>query len=198
MEILRSYGPIARLWFGPVLVVGLTDPDDIEIVVKHDKVCSRGFVAMKLLGGAFRNGLLHLDGEDWRRHRKIISSSLQINILETFVENFAKNSDILANKLKAIADGITAHDIAPYLMLCSLDIICQTSFRMNMNVQTGIDESTLNNLTVIIDTMALRFLKPWLLIDWIFNASELGKKYNEAIQCVHGIMINEIVKKKMV
>jgi hypothetical protein len=64
-----------------------------------------------------------------------------------------------------------------------------------MNVQTGNDESTLNNFTVIIDTMALRYLKPWLLIDWIFNASELGKKYNEAFQCVHGIMINEIVKK---
>jgi hypothetical protein len=33
-EFARSYGPIARLWFGPVLVVLLTDPDSIERVVK--------------------------------------------------------------------------------------------------------------------------------------------------------------------
>jgi hypothetical protein len=47
MEIARSYGPIAREWVGPVLVVVLTDPDCIESVVKHDKVCSRGYLARK-------------------------------------------------------------------------------------------------------------------------------------------------------
>jgi hypothetical protein len=194
-ETARPYVPIVRLWFGPILVVVLTDPDNIETVVKHDKIGRSGYMAKKLLEKSGRNGLFYLDGQDWRRHRKIVSTALQINILETFVENFAKNSDILANKLKAIADGITAHDIAPYLMRCSLDIIYQTSSRINTNVQTGMDESTLNNFTIIIDTIALRFLKPWLLIDWIFNASELGNKCNKAIQCVHGIMINEIVKK---
>jgi hypothetical protein len=78
-----------------------------------------------------------------------------------FVENFAKNSDILANKLKATADGITAHDIATYLMSCSLEIMYQTSSRMNTNVQNSNDESTLNTFTIIIDRIALRFLKPW-------------------------------------
>jgi cytochrome P450 len=42
----------------------------------------------------FRNGLLYLDGEEWRRHRKIVSAALHINILETFVEKKKKNSDI--------------------------------------------------------------------------------------------------------
>ena len=46
-EIARSYGPIARLWFGPVLVVVLTDPDCIESVVKYDKLCSRGYLLKK-------------------------------------------------------------------------------------------------------------------------------------------------------
>jgi hypothetical protein len=45
--IARSYGPIARLWFGPVLRVVLTDPDCIESVLKHDKLDSRGYLARK-------------------------------------------------------------------------------------------------------------------------------------------------------
>jgi cytochrome P450 family 4 len=190
METVGSYGPIVRLWFGSVLVVVLTDPDNIETVVKHYKIGNRGYVARKLSKPAFRNGLLCLVGEDWRRHRKIVSSDLHINILEKFVENLVKNSDILANKLKALADGITAHDIAPYLTRCSLDIICQTSSGINMNVQTGNNESTLNNFTFIINTIALRFLKPYLFIDWIFNASELEKKYNKVIPYENGIMTN--------
>jgi hypothetical protein len=68
-----------------------------------------------------------------------------VNILETFVENFAKNSDILVNNLKAITDGVTAHNIALYLMRCTLDIIIQTAFRTDINAQNDNDDSTLNS-----------------------------------------------------
>jgi len=91
-EFARSYGPIARLWVGPVLIVALTEPDNIENVVKHDKLCNRGYLVSKSMEKFFRNGLLKTDGEDWRRHRKIVSSALHINILEIFVESFAKTS----------------------------------------------------------------------------------------------------------
>ena len=177
MEIVRCYGPNARLWFGPVLLVLLTDPDGIESVIKHDKVGSRGYVIRKTWEKIFRNGLLHLDGEEWRRHRKIVAAALHTNILEGFVENFAKNSEILANKLKALADGITAHDIVPYFGRCSLDIIIQASCRVDFKSQNVSDESAMNNITTMVDTTSERVMKPWLLIDWIFNATELGKKY---------------------
>jgi len=120
--------------------------------VKHDKLCSRGYIIRKLTEQVFRNGLFYIDGDEWRRHRKIVSAALHINILEMFVENFAKNSDILANKLKALADGITAHDIAPYLIRCTLDIIIQTSSTLDINAQNGKNDSALNNNTIVVDT----------------------------------------------
>ena len=195
-EFARSYGSIARLWIGPVLLVGLTDPDKIEYVVKHDQLLTRGYLIRKLSESVFRNGLLCIDGDKWRRHRKIVSAALHINILETFVENFAKNSDILANKLKALADGITAHDIAPCLKRCTLDIILQTSSRLDINAQNDNDDTTLNSITNIIDMLAMRAMKPWFYIDWIFSASELGKIYDKAVKHCHGILINETEKYK--
>jgi cytochrome P450 family 4 len=89
-EFGRTYGPIARLWIGPVFVVALQDPDKIEYVVKHDQLLKRGYLISKLAEPVFRNGLLCIDGDTWRKHRKIITAALHINILETFVENFAK------------------------------------------------------------------------------------------------------------
>jgi cytochrome P450 len=195
-EFASYYGPIVRLWFGPILVVVVTDPDCIESVVKHNKLGTRGYLVRKTGEPAFRNGLLTINGEQWRRHRKIVSAALHVNILENFVENFAKNSDILANKLQALADGITAHDIAPYLFRCSLDIIVQTSSRLEINAQNNNDESTLNNFIRIIDTTALRLMKPWLLIDWIFNATELGKKYYKAVTCEHDRISTEVERIK--
>jgi hypothetical protein len=55
-------------------------------------------------------------------HRKIVSAALHMNILETSVENSAKNSDILANKLKGLPDRVAAHDIASYIIPCTLEV----------------------------------------------------------------------------
>ena len=94
--------------------------------------------------------------------------------------------------MKALTDGITAHDIAPYLIRCTPDIIVETSSRVDINAQNDKDDSTLNNITTIVDKTTVRMTKLWLLIDWIFNATELGKKYNEAVKCEHGKLINGI------
>jgi hypothetical protein len=58
MEIARAYGPIARIWFGPVQVVLLTDADCIERVVKSDKLSSRRYLLKKPLEQLLRNGRL--------------------------------------------------------------------------------------------------------------------------------------------
>jgi cytochrome P450 len=55
-------------------------------------------------------------------------------------------------------------------------------------------ESTLNNITTICDTTLARITKPWLLIDWIFNVTEMGKKYYKAVKCEHDKIINEVEK----
>jgi cytochrome P450 len=195
MEFARTYVPLARLWLGPVLVVVLTDPDAIGKVVKHGKLGSRGYLITKLLRPLFQNGLLVIDGGAWRAHRKIVSSALNTNVLETFVENFAKNSDILANKLKALADGNTAHDIVPYFTRCSLDIISQTSSQIEINAQDGEDDDTLQAITTVIEISAVRIAKPWLYIEWIFSATKLGNTYYNAVKYLHDIINNEIGRK---
>jgi hypothetical protein len=48
IELTCNYGPVVRLWLGPMLMVLLTDADHVEKVVNHDKVGSRGYVARKI------------------------------------------------------------------------------------------------------------------------------------------------------
>jgi cytochrome P450 len=40
-------------------------------------------------------------------------------------------------------------------------------------------------------------MKPWFYIDWIFNASELGKKYNKAVKTCNELIITETEKWRM-
>jgi len=39
----------------------------------------------------------------------------------------------------------------------------------DINAQNGNDDSTLNNITTVVDTTTVRITKPWLLIDWIYK-----------------------------
>jgi hypothetical protein len=66
---------------------------------------------------------------------------------------------------------------------------------MEINPLTGNDDSTLKNITTIIDITAMRFLKPWLYIDWIIKATDLGNKYYKAVQFEHGKINNEKLNK---
>jgi hypothetical protein len=67
---------------------------------------------------------------------------------------------------------------------------------VDINAQNGNDQSTLNNITTIADTTTMRVIKPWLLIDWIFDATGLGKKFSKAVHCEHGRINNEVVATK--
>jgi cytochrome P450 len=39
-------------------------------------------------------------------------------------------------------------------------------------------------------------VKPWFLVDWIFKATELGKKYYKAVKCEHDKIIDIVGKLK--
>jgi hypothetical protein len=43
-EMGRTFGGIARRWVGPILVVMFADADNIECVMKHNKLCRRGYI----------------------------------------------------------------------------------------------------------------------------------------------------------
>jgi cytochrome P450 len=115
-----------------------------------------------------------------------------LNILETFVEKFAKSSDILADKLKALADGVTAQDVTRHLMQCALDIVVQTTFRADVNYRNDNDDSLLNSIKTVTDSMGVRISKPWLQIDWIYKATEQGKKFNRAVKHCRDFLIDKL------
>jgi cytochrome P450 len=67
---------------------------------------------------------------------------------------------------------------------------------LDINAQNDNDDITLNSITNIIEIMAIRAMKPWFHIDWIFSASELGKIHDKDIKHCYGLIINEMEKYK--
>lgn len=69
-------------------------------------------------------GLLTSDGNKWYKRRKIITPTFHFKILDTFLDVFNENSEILVNKLREKAETGDVFDVYPFITLCALDIIC--------------------------------------------------------------------------
>jgi cytochrome P450 len=196
VQLVHKHGTVFKLWIGQDLFVVLSDPAALEKILGNKNFIRRTGYVTKVGKPFFRNGLLMSDGDTWRTHRKIISSTFHNNVLDQFVENFAKNSAILASKLCDNCNA-TAFDVYPFICLCTLDVICETAMGTTVNAQLEDDGNYVRNVLRSLQFMSERFMRPWLSIDWIFNLTQLGKEQAATLKYLHGHS-QQVVSEKLV
>jgi cytochrome P450 family 4 len=184
-----------KLWVGQDLFVLLSNPVALEKILGNKNFIRRTGLITKVGKPFFRNGLLMSDGDTWRIHRKIISSTFHNNVLDQFVENFSKNSSILVGQLSSKCDG-KAFDVYPFISLCTLDVICETAMGTTVNAQLVDDGEYVRNVLRSLQLISERFMRPWLTADWIFNLTQLGKEQAATLKYMHG-NVQQVVSEKM-
>jgi cytochrome P450 len=195
VQLVEKHGSIFRLWIGQDLFVLLSDPVAVEKVLGNKHFIRRTGYVTKVGKPFFRNGLLMSDGDTWRTHRKIIQSTFHNNVLDQFVENFAKNSGILVDKMSDCCSGGPL-DVYPLISLCTLDVICETAMGTTVNAQLDYDGEYVQNVLKSLQLLSERFMRPWLSVDWIFNLTQLGREQAATLRYLHG-NAEQVVAEKM-
>jgi cytochrome P450 len=195
VTLVEKHGSILKLWFGQDLFVLLSNPVALEKILGNKNFIRRTGLVTKVGKPFFRNGLLMSDGDTWRIHRKIISSTFHNHVLDQFVENFSKNSSILVDQLSSKCDG-KAFDVYPFISLCTLDVICETAMGTTVNAQLVDDGEYVKNVLRSLQLLSERFMRPWLTVDWIFNLTQLGKEQAATLKYLHG-NVQQVVSEKM-
>jgi len=195
VTLVEKHGSVLKLWIGQDLFVLLSNPVALEKVLGNKNFIRRTGLVTKLGKPFFRNGLLMSDGDTWRIHRKIISSTFHNNVLDQFVENFSKNSSILVDQLSSRCNG-KAFDVYPLISLCTLDVICETAMGTTVNAQLIDDGEYVRNVLRSLQLLSERFVRPWLAVDWIFNLTQLGKEQAATLKYLHG-NVQQVVSEKM-
>lgn len=131
IEIQKQYGPDTVLWRlgnDHQLIIGTAKNAEKVLMPKDTaKANVYGFVEPWL-----GNGLLISTGEKWFQRRKIITPTFHFKILESFVEVFNKETDVLVNNLRTHV-GKGEFDIYDPISLYALDSICSTSMGVHIN-----------------------------------------------------------------
>lgn len=113
--------PVAA-WFGPMMVVGIAEPDDMQTVLSSDECLTKGYMYrfMNNKTGIFTSE----DIPTWRQHRRLLGTSFNPTVLQSFVPVFNEKSRIMCKRMavRANTSGRNGCNIYKFVFLCALDI----------------------------------------------------------------------------
>nr|P29981.1 RecName: Full=Cytochrome P450 4C1; AltName: Full=CYPIVC1 [Blaberus discoidalis]AAA27819.1 cytochrome P450 [Blaberus discoidalis] len=189
----KLYGPLYRIWAGPIAQVGLTRPEHVELILRDTKHIDKSLV-YSFIRPWLGEGLLTGTGAKWHSHRKMITPTFHFKILDIFVDVFVEKSEILVKKLQSKVGG-KDFDIYPFITHCALDIICETAMGIQMNAQEESESEYVKAVYEISELTMQRSVRPWLHPKVIFDLTTMGKRYAECLRILHGFT-NKVIQER--
>ncbi|XP_037030675.1 cytochrome P450 4C1-like [Bradysia coprophila] len=169
----HKYGPRIRFWLGSKLLVYINSPEDMETLI-NSNIQDKGTVydsVSDLIGG---HGLLSLNGNDWKIHRKLLNHTVQhYGILNSYSPIFDEKVKILIALLnKKVGQTVNIYD---YVESAAAEIVCNTTFGVNLKLQQNENRMFLDAVNEGTRLVALKTLKPWYQNKVIMRFSKYHK-----------------------
>ncbi|XP_076340278.1 cytochrome P450 4C1-like [Tachypleus tridentatus] len=174
---------IYRFWNGIRPSVAFFKPETIEVILRSSTILEKS-TEYSFLHPWLGSGLLTSFGSKWRRRRKLVTPAFHFRILEDFIPMFNEQSQILVEKLRQ-AQSEKWVDIAEYVTLCTLDIICESAMGIKICTQENTDSSYLKSLYEVGETFVCRMIRPWLWPVVLFSLSSYGRRFKKGLTELH-------------
>nr|AVL92853.1 CYP450 [Locusta migratoria] len=190
-EFHRQYGDLTRLYAGPILVMLVTHPDDVQHILVTSRLVDRDpftTYAMRLFVG---DGLITNKGAQWKLHRKLISSTFHSELLEGFVEAFHEGGVSLSERLAKTKGASTE------LYALTFGINLRLVFRTIIGIDPDLllpdavaEEEFALAMSDAMTTIQRMMVRPWLQIQPLLWLTSKGRKLFRYVQ-----MLQELAKK---
>ncbi|WAR07532.1 CP4FN-like protein [Mya arenaria] len=141
--------------------------DDHTLILNRDR---RNYTGL----GVARDGLLVANGQKWARNRRLLTPAFHFDILKPYTNVFNASADVLVAKLKSKAASNDRFDVF-------------------QNVDTNPYVKAVNRIT---DSLVQRFLYPYMLFDFIFYKTSVGRQFKKDCNFVHSVAEEIIHKRK--
>jgi len=177
------------VWLGPRLLYALRKPEDLEIVFNSPAALNKDNL-YKFMQDVIGEGILTAPTHKWKKNRRLVLPTFNQKILDSFVEVFCRNVELMLTLVKPNE----LFDISHMLGRCALDIVCETAMGVNVNAQTT-DSLYYNCLNKKMDLLAIRMFNPLLHPDFVYKFS---KDYKEDVETTKYILnfTETVIKRK--
>lgn len=130
MTTWRRFGDVSRLKMGPNVVHFIVNPIHIEhVLVTNARNYARDDVAFREVENLLGRGLLTMDGEDWRRRRRLMQPAFHHQKINAMAADMADEVASMLGRWKSAADRSEPLDIAEETSHLALNIVNRSLLR---------------------------------------------------------------------
>eukprot|EP00698_Gefionella_okellyi_P002324 TRINITY_DN12143_c0_g1_i1.p1 TRINITY_DN12143_c0_g1~~TRINITY_DN12143_c0_g1_i1.p1 ORF type:complete len:513 (+),score=77.04 TRINITY_DN12143_c0_g1_i1:1649-3187(+) len=131
----RQYGKLYSFVLLGHPSIGVADPALAEQVLCHPACTERpDDVYASLRSFLGKHSLLTINGEEWRKARRMLSKTFHSQNMKNFLSIYNSSGRILADVVKQ-REGPESFDFCTYTLRVTVDIVVQSMFREDLNLQ---------------------------------------------------------------
>jgi len=182
----RDYGDQVYSQIGPFHFYFFLHPEDVhEVLVTHSTTIIRDPRPMRVFAQWNGSSLLIVEGERWKRQRRLVQPAFQSRRFTAYSEKMAVGIDALTETLSRQINeqGHADIDIDKTMVALTLDIICQTMFSTDLKSQISEISRAVATLSEIafFEMQALFIWPRWLPTAWNRRKDEAIRVLDETV-----------------
>ena len=153
----RRYGPVFRFAMGPREVVGFTDPETVNAILRERPHGYRRWREVEAVANEIGViGPFTSEGEDWKRQRRLAVTALNTNHLRRYFDVIRVATDRLHTRLAAKDEAAILDDFMSY----SVDVTSALAFGHDLNTLEHGDGELQVHIANVFELLARRILSP--------------------------------------
>nr|UZE89871.1 cytochrome P450 CYP4416D1 [Chrysoperla zastrowi sillemi] len=193
-ETAIEYGPLTRLWMGPIPLLMTNEPRIIQEILTNANALEKAWLMKVMTRTMVGNAIIISEVPQWKRMRSIITRAFTTSILKPYSNIFVDKMDILIEILDKELNKENTFDISKILSKAALDSVYASSMGVNMNVQKG-DSRFVDAMHRSCDLMIGRGLNPLKYPETIYRFTQ---DYKELMQCRDVVysLTNKVISEK--
>lgn len=167
-EWCKRFGPIFRFDLGPRRIVGIGDLEAINTILRDRP---EGFRRWRELQERSEEtgvpGLTVAEGEEWRRHRRLVTSALTSNQIHRNFHIIRTSTERLQRRLSDAAQTGAAFDVGAELESFTVDITSALVFGHDLNTLERRDNELQGHIKTVMEGIGRRMGAPvpyWRLV----------------------------------
>lgn len=170
--VLDTYDEVGstplQLWFGPVLVVGICEPDDCQTILTSEQCLDKPYFYDLL---KCKSSIIVTDKEIWKTDRRMLSPSFNVKILQSYVALFNDKSHILIQKMQSHIENST--NLYRSIFTCMMDFLAITTMGTDLALQSDRGNFYFEIFKRAMNNIQYRISRYWLRWDFTYSLTKV-------------------------
>ncbi|XP_043654795.1 probable cytochrome P450 4d21 [Drosophila teissieri] len=166
-DYFDKYGKTFRLWVLGECLIYTKDLKYFEAILSSSTLLEKAKL-YRFLREFLGDGLLLSTGNKWTSRRKVLAPAFHFKCLENFVEIMDRNSRIMVEKMRSVADGKTCVDLFKLVSLEALDVTTESAMGVQVNAQNDPNFPYTKALKRVVYIESKRMASVSMRYNWLF------------------------------